>query len=331
MEQITISVIVPAYNIDQYLPRCLDSLLVQTHSNLEIIVVDDGSTDKTAMVIEEYVVKDSRIKSIHKRNGGVSSARVEGIYASIGEYIGFVDGDDYIEPEMFEYLLKNAVKYDADISHCGYQMIFPDGHIDMYYNTRRKELFDKEQGLRAILSGDYVEPGIWNKLYRRDIVVGFEKSRIWDGTLKYTEDLLMNYILFSRAKNSVYEDIPYYHYMLRSQSATTSKKKYYQIYDPQVVMKTILNDVSEESSLYTIVLERYLRVLIGIAQQEEWKEDAVEARRILKGQFGNIHRNGISKKLHIMVFGVVYLQPLYTMVRKIYNFFTGMDKKYNLE
>ena len=135
MESVLISIIVPAYNIENYIGRCLDSLLHQVYEKLEIVVVNDGSIDDTGRIIDQYADMDQRIVPLHKANGGVFSARLAGIEKATGEYIGFVDGDDYIEPEMFGRLLKNAMKYNTDISHCGYQMVFPD-RIDYYYNTR---------------------------------------------------------------------------------------------------------------------------------------------------------------------------------------------------
>ena len=125
-----ISIIVPAYNIEKYIGRCLDSILNQTYKNIEVIVVNDGSSDSTGSIIDDYSRKDDRVKPFHKENGGVSSARILGVNHAIGDYIGFVDGDDYVEPEMFEHLLNNALKYNADISHCGYQMVFPNGRIE---------------------------------------------------------------------------------------------------------------------------------------------------------------------------------------------------------
>lgn len=333
MNQNTISIIVPAYNIAPYLPRCLESLIVQTYRQLEIIVVDDGSTDETGAIIDDWAGKDSRIKAIHKENGGVSSARLAGIAAATGEWIGFVDGDDYAEPEMFAHLLKNAQEHGADISHCGYQMVFPDGHIDMYYNTGRKELFDHESGIQALIRGNYVEPGLCNKLFRRDVVLGFECSSMWDSSICYNEDLLMNYILFDRAKRSVYEDIPFYHYMLRYGSAVAvSTPKLYKVRDPLRVMELILEDAKNTHSVYPLAAERYLRVLIGAVQQTDWPEEAATAKQKLRQRLPEFRKlPGISKKVTLMAFGVAYLQPVYKLVRKMYNRFTGIDKKYDLE
>ena len=123
--KVEVSIVIPAYNIASYVGKCLESVLAQTLKDIEVIVVDDGSTDETVEVIKLYKNKDKRIKLIQKENGGVTSARLAGIRVATGEYIGFVDGDDQIEADMYERLLANAIKYHADISHCGYQMVFP--------------------------------------------------------------------------------------------------------------------------------------------------------------------------------------------------------------
>ena len=327
-----ISIIIPAYNIVQFLGRALDSVLAQTYDNIEVIVVDDGSTDGTGVVVDEYAAKDQRVVAIHKENGGVSSARMAGITASTGKWIGFVDGDDYVEPEMFEHLLKNALDYNADISHCGYQMVFPDGHIDMYYNTGRMENLNREEGLKALLRGDYLEPGLWNKIYRREIVMGFENSPLWDSSIRINEDVLMNYILFSRVERSFYEDIPFYHYMLRKGSAATSRQpKLFKTIDPLKVMEKILADTEENEAIYPCAVERYLRVLMGVAQQQNWPKEAGAAKKLLKRRLREFCKVDINKKVHAMAIGVAYMQPVYKLVRQVYNHFTGIDKKYDLE
>ena len=118
-----ISVIVPAYNIEDYLQKCLESILAQSYKNIEIIIVDDGSADKTGEIVDQYTTQyPNKIKSLHLQNGGVLNARLKGIEIASGEWIGFVDGDDEIESDMYERLIKNAYVYGADISHCGYHL-----------------------------------------------------------------------------------------------------------------------------------------------------------------------------------------------------------------
>lgn len=116
MDEKLVSVIIPAYNIEDYIGRCLDSIISQTYKNLEIIVVDDGSRDRTGEILDDYVKKDPRMKVVHKKNGGVSSARNTGIDIAEGDYIGFVDGDDRIDPKLFETLVKLLMR-KMQISH----------------------------------------------------------------------------------------------------------------------------------------------------------------------------------------------------------------------
>lgn len=332
MENILISVIVPAYNIEKYIGRCIESILNQTYRDLEIIIVDDGSTDQTGNIIDLYAANDGRIKSIHKENGGVSSARLKGIEASSGSYVGFVDGDDYIEPEMFEKLLNNALHYQADISHCGYKMVFPDGHENLYYGTGKVVEQNHDIGLIDLIKGDYIDPGLWNKLYKREVVSGLERSAIWDEKIKINEDLLMNYIFFSHAEKTVYEDKVYYHYILRKGSAATSKQKRYKIQDPLTVITLIKEDSIRYPDIYPTVYSKYLRVLINTANQNEWKTDALEARRTLRKEIKSADFNDFctSFKLRNMVRGVVYAYPLYSIIRLIYDKLTGASKKYDI-
>ena len=119
----TISVIVPVYNIEGYLGKCIDSIIAQTYKDLEIILVDDGSSDHCGAICDKYAKKDNRIKVIHKPNGGLSDARNHGIEAATGSYLGFVDGDDYIEPQMYEKLHNALVENDAEMSICSFRYV----------------------------------------------------------------------------------------------------------------------------------------------------------------------------------------------------------------
>lgn len=243
MNQTLISVIVPVYNLEGELPRCLNSICAQTHQELEIIVVDDGSRDGSRAVIEDYARRDVRIKPIFKENGGVTSARLRGISEATGAWIGFIDGDDEIEPEMYERLLKNAEKYGADISHCGYQMVFSDGRVNHFYNSGLVKEQDSDTAVRDLLEGTLVEPGLCNKLFRRELFTGLAERM--DPSIRINEDLLMNYYLFSAAEKAVFDDWCPYHYIIRSTSASRGKLNEHKIYDPIRVKEIILADASE--------------------------------------------------------------------------------------
>lgn len=239
-----ISVVVPAYNIGAWLPRCLDSLLAQTCENLEIIVVNDGSTDDTKAVLDRYAAEHPSIKAIHKENGGVTSARLAGAVAAAGDWIGFMDGDDEVEPQMFRCLLEKARAYGADISHCGHQTVFPDGRIAYVHNSGVLRQQDRLTGVRDLLDGGLIESSLCTKLFRREL---FEGLTEWmDPAIKNNEDYLMNYYLFARADKAVFEDVCPYHYILRHGSASFRQFHEHSLFDPIRVRQKILEDCVPE-------------------------------------------------------------------------------------
>lgn len=329
-----ISIIIPAYNIEGYLGVTLDSVLAQSYQNIEIIVVNDGSKDGTGAVIDSYAARHSRIKAIHKENGGVTSARLRGVAEATGEWIGFVDGDDYIEPEMYERLLENALSHSADISHCGYQMVFPSGRIDYYYNTGRIVSQSNLQGCLDLLTGDFVEPGLVNKLYRRSLFVGLTE---WmDPTIKINEDLLMNYYLFRHAESSVYEDRCPYHYILRKGSAATSRLNSNKLRDPLKVLHIILDEAEQE--LNSSLIPRLTRQLITGATMaaQDQKELIAPFRRETRTELRKrLHRilsgSECSRSLKIMALWAAVWPASYGFVHRTYLRMTGKDKKYNIE
>ncbi|MCF2652703.1 glycosyltransferase family 2 protein [Anaeromassilibacillus senegalensis] len=239
-----ISVIVPVYRVAADLPRCLDSILAQTYPHIEIIAVDDGSPDESGAILDCYAANHPNIRAVHKENGGVTSARLRGLQEASGDWIGFVDGDDEIEPDMYARLLENAEKYSAAISHCGYQMVFADGRVNYFHNTGRIVVQDRGRGIRDLLDGTLVEPGLCNKLYRKKLFDGLEGRM--DPSIRINEDLLMNYYLFSGAGWSVWEDFCPYHYIVRSTSASRSKLNEHRIYDPLRVKEQILKHIPQE-------------------------------------------------------------------------------------
>ena len=329
-----ISLIIPAYNIEPWLPRCLDSLLAQTYTNLEILVVNDGSRDGTGAVIDAYAARDSRVKAIHKENGGVTSARLRGIAEATGEWIGFVDGDDYVEPEMFARLLENALTHQADISHCGYQMVYPDGHTDYYYNSGRLVQQDHDQGLIDLISGSFIEPGLVTKLYRRNLMSGL--SDWLDTDVRNLEDLLMNYYLFHQAECAVYEGVCPYHYILRKGSASTAKLNIHKLRDPLRVIRRIYEEAPAAAK--PAALCRLARCLITGATMSVGDQKELilpyrrETRRELRQRLREILRCGeCGVKLKIMALWAALWPWSYGFVHRVYSRVTGLDKKYSVE
>lgn len=314
-----ISVIIPAFNIADYLPRCLDSVLSQTHKNLEVIVISDGSTDSTNDVIKSYAEKDSRIVAVFKENSGVSDTRNKGLDIATGDYIGFVDGDDYIEPDMYEVLLKNALEHDADISHCGYQMVFPT-RVDYYYNTKKKVVQDNLKGIRDIIVGDYVEPSPCIKIYKKEIV---NDLRMPSG-IKINEDVLFNFYAFTKSKKAVYEDLPFYHYILRKGSAATSKVNENKLYDPIKVRKEMFEycvtnyDLDIQTNAYTSYLNAMIILYRGI-YGNKLKDQKATANKY-KSDFKKIKTKfNLSKRSKFERVLFLYFTSLHMFVYKIYD------------
>jgi glycosyltransferase involved in cell wall biosynthesis len=213
-----ISIVVPIYNTAEYLPRCIESLLKQTYKSLEIILVDDGSNDKSCEIINEYSYKDSRIINIHNENRrGVSEARNTGIKIAKGKYISFVDSDDFIERDMYEVLIKNIQDYDADISICSYFVVQDNETIKTknYYGI--VEQFSTVSALRELIKREKYIDSVWGKLYRKDLIQGvsFELNKLG-------EDVIFNYQIFPRSKKVVFVDTPKYYYLKRPKSITGS-------------------------------------------------------------------------------------------------------------
>lgn len=330
-----ISIIVPVFNVAKTIEKTCNSIINQNYRELEIILVNDGSTDNSERIIEALAKKDKRIRTIHQKNCGVTGARITGIMAATGRWIGFADGDDYIEPDMYERLISNAIKCDAQISHCGYQMVFPS-RVDYYYNTKRTIIQNREQGLSALISGDYIEPALVNKIYRAEIVKRVINEGLMDYSIKINEDLLMNYYLFKLAKKSIFEDFCPYHYMLREGSAATSRVNINKLYDPIKVQKIILEDVGDNEVLSDIIYGRLASIYINGASMKSGKEESfvknyiheckVELKRI-KPFFFRSKRNTFEKfKFNLCLFS----PSLYRLFHTTYAKIKGTDKKYEV-
>lgn len=330
-----ISIVIPAYNIQDYLGPTLDSILAQTYENTEIIIVNDGSKDGTGAVADSYAAKDGRIRVIHKENGGVTSARLRGVAEAKGAYIGFVDGDDFVEPQMYAHLMENLQKYNADISHCGYQMVFPS-RVDYYYNTGRLVAQENDQGCTDLLDGAFVEPALVNKLYRKELFVGL---REWmDPSIRINEDLLMNFYLFRQSRMSVFEDLCHYHYVLRPGSAATSRLNEHKLEDPLRVLHLLLGETVDQPPWNAIVRRRIIYQLINTAslslgdQKELIQPVRLEARRELRQRLWSaLTDKRIGAKLKIMALWAAIWPWSFCAVHKLYAHLRGTDKKYEIK
>lgn len=215
-----ISIIVPVYNTEKYLPKCIESILAQTYTNFELILVDDGSIDRCPQICDEYAEKDSRIKVFHKENGGVSSARNCGLDIANGEYIGFVDSDDYIEPEMYEKMLHTITESNVDLCICRCKAERPTGDFISESPTDSEErVFSREDTLDFLVHkrlAKYIFPT--NKLYRKKL---FDHNRYKIG--KINEDEAIIHHIFGSSDGTVFTNEILYHYVVRNESIIHSR------------------------------------------------------------------------------------------------------------
>lgn len=211
MDKPKISIVIPVHKVEPYLRKCLDSVISQTYLNMEIILIDDGSPDRCGVICDEYAKKDGRIHVIHQRNQGLSAARNVGLAIASGEYIGFVDSDDWVEPDMFEYLLENIWQYRADIAICGRREWHKGSCVDRGWH--QKELLNTETAMRALLKNDVIQNYVWDKLWRREL---FEDVRFPVG--KTFEDIAVVDRLFTRAGRVICLPDAKYNYLIRPDS-----------------------------------------------------------------------------------------------------------------
>ena len=221
-----ISVIVPVYNVEKYLERCVDSIRKQTYSNIEILLVDDGSTDSCYEIIKRLEKEDPRIRSFHQENGGLSAARNTGIDNAKGEYIAFVDSDDYIHPRMLEILYSNLIDFRADLSICDLYWIH-DGEETKEYVENNTHVFEGIDVLHRLIGDELVSVVAWNKLYKASI---FKKLRYPIGKLHEDEYILHE--VYSQCLRTVYTDAKLYYYIKR-QGSISDKLVLRNLYDAE--------------------------------------------------------------------------------------------------
>lgn len=246
-----ISVIVPIYNTGEYLPECLDSILNQSYPHLEVLLINDGSTDDSGKIADLYAAQDNRVKVFHKPNGGVSSARNLGIDQATGDYIAFVDSDDAIRENYFESLLGYAQEYDADICFCIAQTL---GEPVQSQSKVEHHSLSGDEAVRHLLKADLFGCGI-NKMYKSKL---FGSDR-FSKSIAVNEDLLLNYTLFCRANRVLVFRERLYLYREREGSASRSGFNKKQL-DSIKVTRIIMQDIAD-GELKKLAQSRYLQAL----------------------------------------------------------------------
>lgn len=225
-----LSIIVPIYKVEPYIHRCIDSILAQTFTDFELILVDDGSPDNCPAICEDYAKKDSRITVIHKVNGGLSDARNAGLDIAKGEYVGFVDSDDYIHPQMYEMLVNSVDKLDADIAQVQYQKVMENEFLEFIpyvdcsaYSVPSDEIISHFYRKYS----QHIYYNVWTKIYKRGI---FQTIRFPTG--KCHEDVAIFYQILEHASKVAIINLPLYFYLQREtgivRGSNYAMKKYHQ-------------------------------------------------------------------------------------------------------
>lgn len=247
-----ISIIVPIYEVEQYMNRCVSSIVNQTYKNLEIILVDDGSTDNCPDMCDKWKQRDSRIKVIHKKNGGLSDARNEGVKIATGELIGFVDSDDWIFDEMYQLLYEDMKRNGSDISACGVEIIWENNESELL-TPKGHYLLNQQEAMEAIIRETKLKQPVVYKLYKLDLIRGimFPKG-------KYHEDIFWSYRVIGKAHKVSIFDTPCYFYFQRGNSIMRSTYS----------LKRL--DSLEAKLERLEFLEKSFPDLIGIAKWDLW-------------------------------------------------------------
>lgn len=248
-----VSVIVPIYNVEKYLIRCIESIINQTYENMEIILVDDGSRDRCAYICDEYLKKDKRVKVIHKKNGGLSDARNAGLEIATGEYIGFVDSDDYISIDMYEKLMSLIELYDADIASCAVKKIYEnESNFQKYKKCGDIKVYTNEEALKSLIQEQSIKQTVWNKVYKKSVIkdIKFEVGKIH-------EDEYWTYQILGNAKKIAHTEYQMYYYLQREGSIMSeqySEKRLNSIYSRQKRLEYLEKKFPDLSTLGKISL-----------------------------------------------------------------------------
>lgn len=219
MSEPLISIVIPVYNVEDYVEKCIRSVVAQTYTHLQILVIDDGSTDSSGAICDRLATTDSRIQVIHTANAGLSAARNVGIRHALGEYIAFVDSDDWIEPNMYEFLYKAIVKDNLDIAVASHYIDRGDKVIfRQKKNVRRTTILDRSGAIHLLMRDKVLHNYAWDKLYRRTLFEGLEYPEGW-----LYEDIAFTYRVVNRIDRMGIYPTPLYHYTVRPGSIVSGR------------------------------------------------------------------------------------------------------------
>lgn len=288
-----ISVIVPVYNVENYLERCVNSIRNQTYTQLEIILVDDGSTDSSPGLCDAYAGQDSRIKVVHKENGGLSDARNAGLEAATGAYIGYVDSDDWIEADMYEQMYTACIEHDAQLAACRYFSEYQDRTISG--GSGKNILLTREELLQIYICGHekyIIYNSVWSKLFRRELVENmvFPKGR-------NSEDIMYTTRAFCSLKRAVYIDKCLYHYVLDRKGSIMNAAKGERMFRDEIpfwrehiawIKETVSDGMANLAAYY--FYRRLLAYYLALFSDKHTRADAKRLAEMMRGEQTEICR-----------------------------------------
>lgn len=257
-----VSIIVPIYNVEKELSRCIGSLLKQSYRNIEIILVDDGSTDNCPAICAESAAADGRIRIIHRENGGLSAARNSGLDVATGEYLSFVDADDWVAKDFIETLVVNMEQESADISIIGYTMVWDDGRERRFSSDEQYYVFDREEAIRELLIHKKFQCMVCQKMYKAEI---FSQLRFPEG--KLYEDVAVGLPTFLLCNKVVCCGKSKYFYYQRSGSIVNSKFNKEKLYFLDCCKKIIQYSDSLDGMYDMEAHSYYLRAIMMLLLQ----------------------------------------------------------------
>lgn len=321
-----LSVIVPVYNVEEYLPRCVDSILAQTYANLELILVDDGAKDQSGAICDDYARRDSRIRVIHKQNGGLSSARNAGMDIAQGEYITFVDSDDWIEPDAYEHLLGLMQRYQVKLV-CGgnYDVEDSTGVKTLGVCPKAEEVITSEEMVRRMFLWQGCDSSVCDKIFHRELLKGFHFP---EG--KVCEDVAITYKIILSTDRAVLSEKPFYNYLHRSGSITMA-----------AISENTFHFSQHTAEIYAYIRERhpsilneatYLRVrslvhnllsldIAGPSVRKAYCQQYSASRKALAEHFSFIVKSPLFGKQErltdiLLILGIYrYLRPIYHRIK----------------
>lgn len=314
-----LSIIIPIYNCEKYIGKCVDSLLKQKYDDFEIILVDDGSTDGSTRICEDYSNHYKKVIFIHKENGGVSSARNAGLKKAHGKYIGFIDADDFVSSDMFFKMICEIEKNNCDMAICGYYVVKNNEKIFKDWEKNVPHVLSKEEFL-YYLSGKFYRGFVWNKLYKKSLI----KSLTFDESISICEDMLFNVNYGKNVNKVVFLKEKLYNYVIRCGSAVNSKYSEKCLTEIKSYKKIISLLYDCEEKVYIGFCEAALETALKIKLKTIGNNISTDEKKIINDfideNYIKILKDsniGFNKKTYFWIFkNCIYIVWIFKMVMK---------------